>query len=204
MVGRVDPYETLGVSRDVTERRLRSRFRALVLELHPDRRPGDPNAAARLLAVVDAYEQVMDGLRGRPARSRRTRVTPASRRPGPAARDRFRFVCPCCDESYAFPDLCSRCDVELTDSFGPPRPRAPTAPADPRVAALIAELERRGDPAESRVGAVAPEIMAAVVFGAAVVAYSIFPPIGVMFAAYVLFVLAVRSLDQHRALPLLG
>lgn len=204
MVGRVDPYETLGVSRDVTERRLRARFRALVLELHPDRRPGDPAATARLLEVVDAYEQVLDGLRGRPARSRRTRVTPPSRRPGPPPRDRFRFVCPCCDDSYAFPDLCSRCDVELVDSFAAATPRARTAPADPRVAALIAELERRGDPAESRVAAVAPEIMAAVVFGAAVVTYSVFPPLGLMFASYVLFVVAVRALDRQPALPLLG
>ncbi len=204
MVGRVDPYEILGVSRDVTERSLRARFRGLVLELHPDRRPDDPRAATRLLEVVDAYEQVLDALRGRPARTRRTRVTPASQRPGPVARARLRFVCACCDESYAFSDRCTRCDVELTDSFASPATRAPVARPDPRIAALIAELELRGEPEASRVAEVAPEIMAAVLTAAAVVAYSIFPPIGLMFASYVLLVVATRALDPHKARLLLA
>lgn len=51
-----DYYEILGVGRDASEKDLKSAFRRLARELHPDVNPDDPTAEARFKEVAEAYE----------------------------------------------------------------------------------------------------------------------------------------------------
>ncbi|MCC6215918.1 MAG: molecular chaperone DnaJ [Polyangiaceae bacterium] len=55
-----DPYEVLGVGRDATEAEVRAAFRRLGAEHHPDRRPGDADAAARFKELNAAYQTLSD------------------------------------------------------------------------------------------------------------------------------------------------
>ena len=54
------PHEILGVAWDVSERALRSAYRRLALENHPDK-GGDP---VRFQLIVTAYEALMNRLQG--------------------------------------------------------------------------------------------------------------------------------------------
>ena len=62
MKGRDEPHEILGVAWDVSERALRSAYRRLALEHHPDK-GGDP---VRFQLIVTAYEALMNRLHGQP------------------------------------------------------------------------------------------------------------------------------------------
>ncbi|HVU00623.1 MAG TPA: molecular chaperone DnaJ [Polyangiaceae bacterium] len=55
-----DPYETLGVGRSATETEIRSAFRKLAAEHHPDRNPGDPAAQTRFTELNAAYQILSD------------------------------------------------------------------------------------------------------------------------------------------------
>lgn len=60
MATQVDFYEQLGVSRDADGATLKSAYRKLAMEYHPDRNPGDAECEARFKAVSEAYDCLKD------------------------------------------------------------------------------------------------------------------------------------------------
>ena len=55
-----DYYEILDVPRTATEQDLKSAFRKLAKECHPDRNPGDKEAEQRFKDLNEAYEALKD------------------------------------------------------------------------------------------------------------------------------------------------
>lgn len=55
-----DYYETLGVQRNANEQDLKSAFRKLAKEFHPDRNPGDKTAEQSFRDISEAYEVLKD------------------------------------------------------------------------------------------------------------------------------------------------
>ncbi|SIR54494.1 molecular chaperone DnaJ [Bosea sp. TND4EK4] len=55
-----DYYEILGVSRTVTEVELKSSFRKLAMQHHPDRNPGDVQAEIKFKEINEAYQVLSD------------------------------------------------------------------------------------------------------------------------------------------------
>ena len=55
-----DPYRTLGVERTASEKDIKSAYRKLAKELHPDRNKDKPNAAERFSDVTKAYDLLSD------------------------------------------------------------------------------------------------------------------------------------------------
>src|SRR6187200_4291 len=55
-----DPYATLGVPRGANEKDIKSAYRKLAKELHPDRNTGNPKAAERFSDVTKAYDLLSD------------------------------------------------------------------------------------------------------------------------------------------------
>lgn len=55
-----DPYVTLGVSRSATEQEIKSAYRKLAKELHPDRNKDNPKASERFSQVTQAYDLLSD------------------------------------------------------------------------------------------------------------------------------------------------
>src|SRR5688572_15487437 len=55
-----DPYATLGVAREATEKDIKSAYRKLAKELHPDRNKDNPKAAERFSDVTRAYDLLSD------------------------------------------------------------------------------------------------------------------------------------------------
>jgi DnaJ-class molecular chaperone len=55
-----DPYATLGVSRGANEKDIKSAYRKLAKELHPDRNKDNPKAAERFSDVTRAYDLLSD------------------------------------------------------------------------------------------------------------------------------------------------
>lgn len=55
-----DYYETLGVGRDASEQDLKSAFRRLAKEHHPDANPGDKGAEQKFKDLSEAYEALKD------------------------------------------------------------------------------------------------------------------------------------------------
>lgn len=51
-----DYYEVLGVARDVDDKALKSAYRKLALQYHPDRNPDDKEAEVRFKEAAEAYE----------------------------------------------------------------------------------------------------------------------------------------------------
>lgn len=95
----VDPYATLGVSRDAGEDEIRRAFRKLAKELHPDLHPQDSAAAERFKRVSAAYDILGDPPKrrqfdsgqidasGEPRRSHRQQYANAHAAPGGYAAD---------------------------------------------------------------------------------------------------------------------
>ncbi len=60
MASKSDPYTTLGVARGATEKEIKSAYRKLAKELHPDRNADNPKAAERFSDVTRAYDLLSD------------------------------------------------------------------------------------------------------------------------------------------------
>lgn len=59
-----DPYSVLGVSPGSSEDEIKSAYRRLAKQYHPDLHPNDPGAAARMNEINAAYEQLKNGQTG--------------------------------------------------------------------------------------------------------------------------------------------
>ncbi len=57
---KADYYETLGVTRSADEKELKSAFRKLAMQFHPDKNPGDADAEHRFKEIGEAYETLKD------------------------------------------------------------------------------------------------------------------------------------------------
>jgi DnaJ-class molecular chaperone len=55
-----DPYATLGVARGASEKDIKSAYRKLAKELHPDRNQDNPKASERFSEVTRAYDLLAD------------------------------------------------------------------------------------------------------------------------------------------------
>jgi DnaJ-class molecular chaperone len=55
-----DPYSTLGVARNASEKDIKSAYRKLAKELHPDRNKDNPKATERFSVVTGAYDLLTD------------------------------------------------------------------------------------------------------------------------------------------------
>ena len=55
-----DPYSTLGVARSASEKDIKSAYRKLAKELHPDRNKDNPKATERFSVVTGAYDLLSD------------------------------------------------------------------------------------------------------------------------------------------------
>ena len=53
-----DPYKVLGVSPDASDEEIKKAYRVLAKKYHPDRNPGDAEAAKKMQQVNAAYEQI--------------------------------------------------------------------------------------------------------------------------------------------------
>ena len=56
-----DYYEVLGVSRTCTEAELKTAFRKLAMQHHPDRNPGDNECEHKFKELNEAYDVLKDG-----------------------------------------------------------------------------------------------------------------------------------------------
>ena len=58
----MDPYQTLGIDRDATQREVQRAYRRLAMEFHPDHNSGDPEAEERFKWIQEAY-RILTGRR---------------------------------------------------------------------------------------------------------------------------------------------
>lgn len=64
-----DPYQVLGVSRDASDEEIKRAYRRLAKQYHPDRNPGDQEAARKMQQVNAAYEQIKNPEKANPSGS---------------------------------------------------------------------------------------------------------------------------------------
>lgn len=55
-----DPYQALGVAKGASEKEIKSAYRTLAKELHPDRNKDNPKATERFSDVTKAYDLLLD------------------------------------------------------------------------------------------------------------------------------------------------
>ena len=53
-----DPYKILGVSPNATDEEIKAAYRSLAKKYHPDRNPGDAEAAKKMQQINDAYDRI--------------------------------------------------------------------------------------------------------------------------------------------------
>jgi DnaJ-class molecular chaperone len=53
-------YKVLGIEREATGREVRKAFRKLSVQYHPDKNPGDEEAADKYMQITEAYEVLSD------------------------------------------------------------------------------------------------------------------------------------------------
>ena len=56
-----DYYEVLGVERTASEQEIKSSYRKLAMQYHPDRNPGNPQAEDKFKEASEAYSVLIDG-----------------------------------------------------------------------------------------------------------------------------------------------
>ena len=61
-----DPYKVLGVSPDASDEQIKQAYRRLAKQYHPDRNPGDAEAARKMQEVNAAYEQIKNPAKAGP------------------------------------------------------------------------------------------------------------------------------------------
>ena len=59
-VSKADYYEVLGVSREASDQELKSAYRKLAMQFHPDRNPGDHSAEEKFKEASEAYQVLSD------------------------------------------------------------------------------------------------------------------------------------------------
>ncbi|MGH9597887.1 MAG: molecular chaperone DnaJ [Edaphobacter sp.] len=59
-VTKVDYYEVLSVSRDASDQELKTSYRKLAMQFHPDRNPGDASAEEKFKECSEAYQVLSD------------------------------------------------------------------------------------------------------------------------------------------------
>jgi len=59
-VTKVEYYEYLGVSRDCNDQELKTAYRRLAMQFHPDRNPGNPEAEEKFKLASEAYQVLSD------------------------------------------------------------------------------------------------------------------------------------------------
>ena len=53
-----DPYKVLGVSSNASDEEIKKAYRKLAMKYHPDRNPGDQEAAKKMQEINAAYDQI--------------------------------------------------------------------------------------------------------------------------------------------------
>lgn len=53
-----DPYKVLGVSPEASDEEIKKAYRKLAMKYHPDRNPGDQEAAKKMQEINAAYDQI--------------------------------------------------------------------------------------------------------------------------------------------------
>lgn len=61
-----DPYKVLGVSRDASDDEIKQAYRRLAKQYHPDRNPGNAEAAKKMQQINAAYEQIKNPEKAQP------------------------------------------------------------------------------------------------------------------------------------------
>lgn len=59
-VNKADYYQVLGVSKDASDQDLKSAYRKLAMQYHPDRNPGNPEAEEKFKEASEAYQVLSD------------------------------------------------------------------------------------------------------------------------------------------------